>query len=78
MRVIEKGERDKLEYDSIISSDYQIHQKSRAHAELLEALGFKVNWKGKFDDFHIGDVITEAYNTGSCTTKESLKKEMKE
>lgn len=74
MRVIEKGERDRLEYYGAIPSNSQVHQKSRAHAELIEALGAKVNWNGKFDNYHIGDVITEAYNTGSHTTKKSLKK----
>jgi len=95
MRVTEKGERDRLEYFGVIPSKFQKREKSRAHAELIEAFGAEVNWKGKFDNYHwtdieefegiklgdgtrdkveIGGVTVEAYNTGSHTTKKSLKK----
>lgn len=76
MRFAEKGERDRIEYYGVIPSDIQVREKSRAHSELIQAVFAKVNWDGKFDNYHIGDIITEAYNTGSHTTKDSLKEEM--
>lgn len=93
-RITEKGERDRIEVYGVIPSDYQEREKSRAHAELIELFGAKVNWEGKFDNYHwtdveefegvklgekivIGGVTVEAYNTGSHTTRDSLKKEMR-
>jgi hypothetical protein len=94
MRFLEKGNRDRVEYYGVIPSCYQEREKSRAHAELIETFEAEVNWKGKFDEYHLdtieefegiklfngmrdkikmGGVTSEAYNTGSHTTKESLK-----
>jgi hypothetical protein len=56
MRATEKGERDRIEYYGVIPSDYQEREKSRAHAELIELLGAKVNWQGKFDSYHWTDI----------------------
>ena len=57
LRLLEKGDRDRVEYYGVIPSDYHEREKSRAHAELLEALGAKIDWnKGKFDNYHMADI----------------------
>jgi hypothetical protein len=57
LRLLEKGNRDRVEYYGVIPSDYQEREKSRAHAELIRALGAEINWnKGKFDNYHITDI----------------------
>jgi hypothetical protein len=98
LRLLEKGDRDRVEYYGVIPSDYHEREKSRAHAELIEAFGAKIDWdKGKFDNYHmtdieifegvklpsgktdkveVGGITTEAYNTASHISKDSLKKEL--
>jgi hypothetical protein len=57
LRLAEKGERDRVEYYGVIPSDYHEREKSRAHAELVEALGGEIDWnKGKFDKYHLTDI----------------------
>jgi hypothetical protein len=57
LRLLEKGDRDRVEYYGVIPSDYHEREKSRAHAELAEALGAEIDWsKGKFDNYHITDI----------------------
>lgn len=57
LRLLEKGNRDKVEYYGVIPSDYHIREKSRAHAELIQDLGGEIDWnKGKFDRYHMRDI----------------------
>jgi hypothetical protein len=56
LRFAEKGDRDRVEYYGVLPSKYQKREKSRAHAELLKALGAEVNWQGKFDNYHMTDI----------------------
>lgn len=58
LRLLEKGkDRDRVEYYGVIPSTFHEREKSRAHAELLQALGAKIDWnKGKFDNYHMTDI----------------------